>query len=225
MESQPNEPSATRSILELIGSALRFAILAGGAAISLLFAGLILMGFFRSRYPWPIPLAVGLLGHALLPLSVVCGIVVGTWPPRSRLLTWRRIGVGGLLVVAATLAIRHYVSALDWAVIRGSTDLQQADDVSDLAMYEDPSFIHPCWVFAHFSIPRDRVAAFVEANGCEATDSTSLRHHRDAIPEDLQSLPAAGKRFYKKGKTGANLPFDMLVDENGTVAMFVSTPD
>ncbi len=183
------------------------------------------MVLFQSGYPGPTQSALSLFGYAVLPLSALGGIVAAARPPRSRLLTWRRIGIGGLLVVAATLAIRHYVQGHDWAVIRGSTDLQQADDVSDLAMYEDPAFIHPCWVFAHFSIPRERVAAFVEANQCEPTDKTSLPHHRDAIPEELQSLPAAGKRFYKKGKTRANLPFEILVDEHGTVAMFVSTPD
>ena len=106
-------------------------------------------------------------------------------------------------MVATTLVIRHYYSTITWAMIKHTTNLQQVDDVSDLTMYEDPSFIHPRWVFAHFKIPSDRVDRFVEANECATTDETAFRHQPKSIPAELQSVPAAGKRFYKKGTTTA----------------------
>ena len=110
-------------------------------------------------------------------------------------------------------------------MIQRSTNLQESADVFQLLIYEDPAFIHPCWVFASFKIPRDRVARFVAANECDPTDQTALLHQRDSIPVELQSLPAADKRFYKRGRTTADLGFELLVDEDGRVRMFVSTPD
>ena len=225
MEPTRNESSGVWRTIKGIGRFLRFAVVAFVIAILFLVAGLIALSFFSSRYPGPVPSFVGLLGYVLIPLSVVGGLVAASKPPHARLLTRRRIVVTCLIVVATALALRQYVRSLDWALIVHSTNLQQAEDASGLSMYSDSSFGQAHWLFAHFKIPRQQVSDFVAANQCEPTDKTSLRRQHSSIPEELQSLPASGNRFYKEGRTRVDLPFDMLVDDEGTVLMFLDTPD
>jgi hypothetical protein len=230
MQLPPDKPSAVRSILSIlakIGTAILIVGIAVVTAVMLLFASFLVVIMFQAHHPGPIPSALEFCGYALIPLSVVGGLAAGvaTTETSAAQFTRRRIGLACLFVIAAAFAMRHFDRSHTWASIQYSTNLQESAEVSELSIYNDPSLIHPYWTFAHFKIPRERVGAFVKANECEATDQTSLHHPRQSIPDEFQALPTSGKRFLKKGRTRADLGFDLLVDESGTVLLFVTSPD
>ncbi len=108
---------------------------------------------------------------------------------------------------------------------RRSTGLDIPSPVSDFQSYDDPAFTHPYWSFACFRIPPEKVLTFVEVNGLEATQETTLLHRRDSIPTELQHVSPSEARFYKRGLSKNKLPFEVLADISGTILIFLVTPD
>lgn len=80
-------------------------------------------------------------------------------------------------------------------------------------------------MFVRFKIPRECVKDFILQNKFQYSDRTSLNSYKDAIAPDMQVLPPTDRRFYLKGRTKFQAPFEILVDETGQVIAVVATPD
>ncbi|HEY4310195.1 MAG TPA: hypothetical protein VGN12_12160 [Pirellulales bacterium] len=142
---------------------------------------------------------------------------------------WRRRAIVALCVLAAVIAsvaaLTRYFRQGNWEFVQLATNIHVPCAVSELQIIEDPSFIHPAWIFVRCHVPSDRVKEIATLNDLEATDRTELRRKRDAIPKELLVVSGNTDRFYKSGKTKHGLPFEVLLDGNGELAIFVATPD
>ena len=113
MQEIQTESPTRWSILSTVWNVLQFAGITVVTALFILVAGFIVIAGFQSRFTGPCPWFLDPVPYALVPLSLVAGLVAaaaaaGKTGPLS---TKRRIACVCLFVIGTTVAFQHDVIA------------------------------------------------------------------------------------------------------------------
>lgn len=111
----------------------------------------------------------------------------------------------------------------NWKLVQKISKLKSLPAVSGLKVVCGPSATNQLWAVARFSISPQDVKSFVEQNGLEAGDRTSIRH-RTNLPKDYITLPRSEQYFYKSDNTHRNTS-EILASSDGLVIVYVMLDD